>query len=103
MSSNEKQMEWIKKGKQIGFSIIDNEILVECALQKKNNLILLYYMQWDMRLDFDGRAKEKFLVFKSIDTAIIFINSLKINFSDFTPQKGSAIFNPNDANFNILM
>lgn len=97
--NNAKQLSWINNGKQIGFEFIENSTLTECAIQRKGEIILLYYLKWNMNKDLDEYDIERYMVFKTIDEALCFISSINMDIAKFTPQKGNKIFNPNDSNF----
>ncbi|MBR1863217.1 MAG: hypothetical protein IJ806_03925 [Ruminococcus sp.] len=93
------QLFWLNNGKQIGFDFIENNILTECAIQRKGDKVLLYYMKWNMNMDLDEYDTERYMVFRTIDEAIHFISSIKMDIAMFAPRKGNRIFNPNDSNF----
>ena len=96
MEKNFKQIKWVNSGKQIGYSIINNDELIQCAVQKQEDLLLLYYAEWNMKYDFDDFAKEEYCVFNLLSDVVKYIESKKLVFENFTPQKGCKIFNPND-------
>lgn len=95
----DKQLSWLNDGKQIGFDFIENNTLTECAIQRKGEKILLYYIKWNMNMDLDEYDTERYMVFRTIDEAIRFISSINMDIAMFAPKKGNKSFNPNDSNF----
>ena len=92
---NEKQIIMLDRGKQIGYSHMDGDILTECGIQKKDALYYVYFLEGDLKKDpfgDNGTFKEEYYSFTDIDKAIHYINSRDFNFSGFTPRKGIKYF-----------
>lgn len=92
---NEKQIIMLDRGKQIGYSHMDGDILTECGIQKKDALYYVYFLEGDLQKDpfgDNGTLKEEYYSFTDIDKAIHYINSRGFNFIGFTPEKVKNIF-----------
>ena len=99
---NEKQIIMLDKGKQIGYSHMDGDILIECGIQKKDDLYYVYFFEGNLKNDpfgENGTFKEEFYLFTDINKAINYINSRDFNFSEFTPRKGNKYFYIENNNF----
>ncbi|MBR1432479.1 hypothetical protein [Ruminococcus sp.] len=83
----------IEKGKQIGCRIMRDNIFIECGIQKKGQLYLVYIASHDLDYDYMDSGKKEYYSFSEITNAIHFIISRDFNFNDFATQKGNKIFN----------
>ncbi len=92
----EKQIKLVENGKQIGYCNIKGEkVLIQCGIQKKEHLYFVYFFEGDISEDpygDNGKCNEEFYSFKSLESAIEYINSRKFEFDEFKPQKGNKIF-----------
>lgn len=92
----EKQIKLLENGKQIGYCSIENEkILIQCGIQKKDQLYFVYFFEGDISEDpfgDHGKCNEEFYSFKILASAIEYIKTRKFEFNEFKPQKGNKIF-----------
>lgn len=93
----ENQIRQIENGKQIGYcNTTDENILIQCGIQKKDHLYLVYFFEGNISEDpfgENGDCKEEFYSFTNLKNAIEYITSRNFSFNEFKPQKGNKIFN----------
>ena len=90
----EKQIKMIEDGKQIGYRDYNDKSGIECGIQKKGLLYLVYICTHDFEYDAMDTGKKEYYTYERIDDAIEYIGSRGFSFDKFIPQKGNKLFNP---------
>ena len=90
----EKQIQMIENGKQIGYREYNDKTGIECGIQKKGLLYLVYICTHDFEYDAMDTGKKEYYTYEKLDSATAYIESRGFDLSTFTPQKGNKLFDP---------
>ncbi len=92
----EKQIIDIEKGKQIGYTIIKENAMLKCGIQKRKECdYLVYISSHDFEFDHMDTGVREYYSFSDLEKAIDHIISKGFPFDKFSAQKGNKIFNVN--------